>query len=582
MTPGSWRDRIPVRVQVLAGLCVLCVLLLALVLLTGYPGGPAPAPHANATVHVKILEVNDFHGHMATGQTMNNRPVGSAPVLASYLKAAMASGKADGTIIALPGDVIGSAPPVSGLLMDEPSMLFFNSFANQYCTVGSDSPSVSCNMVATLGNQEFNYGVPEVLRMINGGNGATNITHIVDPYPGAKIGYVSANVVWTANNTPVLPPYTLRTVDGVTIAFIGADTISTPNLTTPANVANLTFQDEAGSINRYIPEIQAQGVHAIVVLLHEGGTQTPYEGPTQENATMQDAGRVVGIVSRLDPAVDVVLSAHTHEFTNIYLPDSTGKPVLVTQAYMYGRGYGDIDLIIDRSTGEVVGKSAQIVPTYADQAPGTSPDPAASALLAEAQNAVDPVESQVIGVAAGNITLAQNSAGESAMGDLVADEERAAMKTDVAFDTSGDVFANISKGSITWMDLYNVQPNAGTLMAMTMSGEQIKQTLEQQWQAPLPSGNLIVSGLSYTYDAARPAGSKVISVSVNGVPLDSNATYTVATVDTVTLGYDGYTIFGQGSNMSYGPTDIDALVSYVGSLPQPVNVTAGGRIQRVN
>jgi 5'-nucleotidase len=132
------------------------------------------------------------------------------------------------------------------------------------------------------------------------------------------------------------------------------------------------------------------------------------------------------------------------------------------------------------------------------------------------------------------------------------------------------------------MDLYNVQPNAGTLMAMTMSGEQIKQTLEQQWQAPLPSSNLIVSGLSYTYDAAQPAGSKVISVSVNGVPLNPNATYTVATVDTVTLGDDGYTTFGQGSNMNYGTTDVDALVAYVKALPQPVNVTIDGRIQRIH
>ncbi len=99
---------------------------------------------------------------MATGQTLNNRPVGGAPVLASYLKSAMASGNADGTIIALPGDVVGSSPPVSGLLLDEPSMLFFNSFANQYCTIGSDSPNVSCNMVATLGNQEFNNGIAEL------------------------------------------------------------------------------------------------------------------------------------------------------------------------------------------------------------------------------------------------------------------------------------------------------------------------------------------------------------------------------------------------------------------------------------
>ena len=128
MTPGSWRDRIPVKSQILMGICALCILILALVFLSVYPAGPVAVSHTNATVHVKILEINDFHGHMATGQTMSNRPVGGAPVLASYLKSAMASGNADGTIIALPGDVIGSSPPVSGLLMDEPSMLFFNSF----------------------------------------------------------------------------------------------------------------------------------------------------------------------------------------------------------------------------------------------------------------------------------------------------------------------------------------------------------------------------------------------------------------------------------------------------------------------
>ena len=456
MAPDFRWDRIPIKLQILLGFCVLCVLILAPIFLSGYLSGPAQAPHTNATVHVKILAVNDFHGHMPPGQTLNNRPVGGAPVLASYLKSAMASGNADGTIIALPGDVVGSSPPVSGLLLDEPTMLFFNSFANQYCTVGSNSPNVSCNMVATLGNQEFNNGIPELMRKINGGDGATNITHLVDPYPGTRIGYVCANVVWTANNTPVLPPYTLRNVSGVTIAFIGADTMTTPQLTNAANVEGVTFLDEADSINRYIPEIQKQGVHAIVVLLHEGGNQTPYDGPTQANGNV--SGRVTGIIPRLDPAVDVVLSAHTHEFTNAYLTNAGGKPVLVTQAYMYSRGYADVDLTIDRASGEIVGKSARIIPAYADQPPGTSPDPAAAALLAAAQNAVAPVENRTIGVAALNITRDQDRAGESAMGDLVADGERAAMNTDVGFDTSADIFSDLSRGTITWNDLYAAQP----------------------------------------------------------------------------------------------------------------------------
>ena len=581
MTPDSRQARIPIKLQVLVGSGILCVFVLSTVFLSGCLYQPVPAPHANATVHVKILAVNDFHGHMATGQTLNNRPVGGAPVLASHLKAAMASGNADGTIIALPGDVVGSSPPVSGLLLDEPSMLFFNSFANEYCTVGSEHPNDSCNMVATLGNQEFNNGIAELQRKINGGNGATNITHIVDPYPGAKFDYVCANVVWTANNTPILPPYTVRNVSGVPVAFIGAVTNTTPNLTNAANVEGVSFLDEADSINRYVPEIQEKGIHAIVVLLHDGGNQTPYDGPTQENGTV-NSGAVTGIISRLDPDVDVVLSAHTHEFTNAYLPNAGGNPVLVTQAYMYSRGYADVDLIINRTSDEIVEKSAQIVPAYADQPPGTSPDPAATALLATAQNAVAPVENQMIGMAAKNITRGETPAGESAMGDLVTDGERAAMKTDVGFETSGDLQADLSEGTITWNDLYAVQPAAGTVMSMTLSGVQIRQALEQQWQEPLPKNNLMVSGLVYTYDTAQPRGSKVTSVTIHGVPLNPGTNYTVSTVGYLAMGGDGYTTFMDGQNMTYGPSDVDALISYVGSLPQPVNVTVDGRIQRIN
>ncbi len=388
-------------------------------------------------------------------------------------------------------------------------------------------------------------------------------------------------MVWTANNTPILPPYTVRNVSGVPVAFIGADDKTTPDLTNAANVEGVSFLDEADSINRYIPEIQEKGIHAIVVLLHDGGNQTPYDGPTQENETV-NSGAVTGIISRLDPDVDVVLSAHTHEFTNAYLPNAGGNPVLVTQAYMYSRGYADVDLTINRTSEEIVEKSAQIVPAYADQPPGTSPDPAATALLATAQNAVAPVENRMIGMAAQNITRGENRAGESAMGDLVADGERAAMKTDVGFETSGDLQADLSEGTITWNDLYAVQPAAGTVMSMTLSGVQIRQALEQQWQEPLPKNNLMVSGLVYTYDAAQPAGSKVTSVTIHGVPLNLGTNYSVSTVGYLAMGGDGYTTFMEGQNMTYGPSDVDALVSYVGSLPQPVNVTVDGRIQRIN
>ncbi|ACL16233.1 bifunctional metallophosphatase/5'-nucleotidase [Methanosphaerula palustris] len=580
MTLDPRQKTIPNSLQFLIGLCILGLLILTPILLVGHPAGPVTAPLANGTVHVKILAVNDFHGHLPPGQTMNNRTVGGAPVLASYLKSAITSEKADGTIIAIPGDVYGNSPPESGLLLDEPTMLFFNSFADQNTTTLSSSPNSSGNMIATLGNQDFDRGVPELMREINGGNGTTNITHLVDPYPGSRSTYVSANVVWKANNTTILPPYTIRNVSGVPIAFIGADTITTPGLQEAANVKDVTFLDEADSINRYIPEIQQQGVHAIVVLLHEGGNQTPYDGPTRGNGTV--TGRVATIIPRLDSDVDVVLSAHTHQFTNTYLNNSGNKPVLVTQAYMFGMGFADVDLTIDRAGGDITNKSARIITTYADQAPGTSPDPAAAALLAADEKAVAPMVKQVIGVAAQNITRDQNPAGESALGDLIADELRGTMEADIGFESAGSIRADITQGNISWGDLYAVQPSSGTVLSMTLTGDQIRQVLEQQWQEPLPPHNLMVSGLVYTYDTTRPAGNRVTEVKVHDRPLDLNATYTVATVDYLLSGGDGYTTFTQGKDVTFVLKDIDALTAYIGSSPQPVNVTIDGRIQRIH
>ena len=579
MEPDSRQDTIPVELQILSGLCILGILTLAPILLIGYLPVNLPASHTNATVHVKILAINDFHGQLIPGQTLNKRPVGGAPVLASYLKSAMASGNADGTIIALPGDTIGASPPESGLLLDEPTMLFFNSYANPYCSIASNPPDASCNMVGTLGNHEFDKGIPELMRKINGGDDATNISHFIDPYPGSRTTYVCANVVWKVNKTPILPPYTLRNVSGVTVAFIGADTTNTPRIQKAANIVDVSFLDEAGSINRYIPEIQKQGVHAIVVLLHEGGSQTSYDGPTQANGTV--TGEVADIIPRLDADVDVVLSGHTHGFTNAYLKNAGGKPVLLTQAYSYSKGYADIDLTIDRGSGEIVEKSAQILPAYADQPPGTSPDPAKTAFIVANQLLIAPQVERMVGVAVRDMTREQNRAGESVLADLVVDGQRAAMKTDVGFLTTGSVRADLSRGNITWGDLYAVQPFAATVLSMTLSGEQIQSILEQQWQEPLPPHNLAVSGLVYSYDAARPAGIRVEDIKIHGIPLDQKATYTVSVVDFLAGGGDGYTTFIEGQIITNGPVDVDALVAYVTSLPQPVNATIDGRIQKI-
>jgi 5'-nucleotidase len=566
MASGLFTSERSPRQQAIVGFFVLLIIILAPIALSYYLH-PAPSP-ATEPVHVQILAVNDFHGQLTDGQNLNKEPAGSAPVLASYLKCAIADAGEATTFIALPGDVVGASPPESGLLLDEPALLFFNSLAD-------DCP----NIIATFGNHEFDRGTDELLRMVRGGNGATTITHLADPYPGAEAEYISSNVVWKTNGTLLSAPYTIRDVDGVKIAFIGADTTKTPSIQKAVNIELVAFENETESINRYIPEIQQKGVHAIVVLLHEGGSQDAYDGPTREGGNV--TGRVAGIVAGLDADVDVVLSGHTHAFTNAYLENAGKNPVLVTQAYSYSRAFADVDLVIDPVTGEITHKSARIVPTYSDRPPGTSPDPEASLLLGMSEEAVGPLTNRVVATVSADITREETGAGESALGNLVADGQRAAMNADIAFITTGSLRADIAEGNVTWGDLYAVQPFSATVLSMTLTGDQVRGVLEQQWETPLPPHNLAASGLTYTFDDERPAGSKITEIRVNGAPLDPNAEYTAAMVDYLATGGDGYTVFTSGTNVVNGPFDVDALVTYMESLPEPVDAKAEGRITMI-
>jgi len=553
---------------------VLCIILLIVALLVLHPAAQFTEPAG--PVHVKILAVNDLHGQLPSGQSLSGEPAGSAPVLASYLRAAENESPNTSTFVAFPGDLVGASPPESGLLLDEPAILFTNQFAEGCCGGTAAACTVSCNLIATPGNHEFDRGVPEMLRRIYGGNGTTNITHLADPYPGSKAAYICANVVWTENKTPIFTPYVIRDAGGAKIAFVGADTIQTPSVSNPEDMKGITFENESEAINRYVPEIQAQGVHAIVALIHEGGSGNAYNGPTRDNATV--SGKITEIVGTLDPDVDVVLSAHTHKFTNAYLNNSGNRPVLVTQAYSYSRAFADIDLAIDPATDEIVNKSAQIVPAYADQTPGTTPDHEAAALLSKADAVVSGTTDKVEAVAAENITSDETPAGESALGDLLADSERSVMHADAAFITTGSLRADIAKGNVTWGDLYAVQPFSNRVYAVAMTGRQIKGVLEQQWTKPLPPYPLAVSGLTYSYDPGRPAGDRVTAIAVGGVPVNETATYRVAIVSYLLEGGDNYTGFTNATVLEPGPLDVEALSAYISSLPQPVTPAAQNRI----
>jgi 5'-nucleotidase len=556
--------------------------------------GPGPA----ATVQVRLLGFNDFHGQLSP-RTVGRRPAGGAAVLASYLRAAQA-GLEERTFIVHAGDHVGASPPNSALLQDEPAISFLNLLANRHCRHlepderggfggGDDADederwegwlSPRCNVVGAAGNHEFDEGIGELRRLLQGGNHAAG-PFLEVPWRGARFPTLAANVVETASGRPVLPPYVIRRVDGVPVAFIGLVLKETPTIVTPTGVAGLSFLDEADAANRVVAKLKRRGVHAFVVAIHKGGFQTPsFAGPSAPPGAGSDLADIQAVVSRLDDDVDVVVSGHRHAFTNTLLRTAGGKEILVTQAFSASTAYAQIDLELDPRTGDVVAKRATVPTTWGDEGPGLTPAADAAALTAAADARVAPLVSQVVGTATAPITRAATPAGEQPLGDLIADAQRAAVPGAVAaFMNPGGIRADLDAGPITWGELFTIQPFGNSLVAMTLTGAQVKTLLEQQWVGQTSPRFLQVSGIAYAWSTSAPNGSRVRDVVLGGAPLDPAASYRVVVNNFLAAGGDNFAVLVQGANQVGGAIDLDALIGWVAAQPgQTVSAPAPGRI----
>jgi 5'-nucleotidase len=553
-----------------------------------------PAARSDPTIAVKLLGINDFHGQLSPrtlGPPTALRPVGGAAVLTSYLKTA--ADQADGpAFIIHAGDQVGASPPNSALLQDEPSISMLNELANEWCLPFKlqrllpdflePYAQARCNVIGTLGNHEFDEGASELLRLLTGGN-HRNGPFLEQRWQGARFPYVSANVIDASTGRTFLPPYTIKVVDGIPIGVIGAVLKETPTIVTPSGVAGLQFVDEANAINASVAQLKRQGVHTIVVTIHQGLRQTPtYEGPT-DPAVQSLTGPIIDIVKRLSDEVDVVVSGHAHGFTNALAANNNGKQILLTQAFSASTAYDDIDLTISRRTHDVVEKSAAIVTTWGDQGPGLTPDTDVAKIVSAADELVAPLVNRVIGVSQVALTTTENAAGESALGNLIADSQRASTGAQFAFMNPGGIRNNLDAGEVLWGELFAIQPFSNDLVSMDLTGAQIDLLLEQQWINQNPPKLLKTSGLTYTWDAARPIGDRVIEIrDASGAMLDPGATYRVTVNSFMASGGDNFVVLPSGTNRVVGAVDLDALVKYVGSLQQPFSAQIEGRITRLN
>jgi 5'-nucleotidase len=537
----------------------VCAGALALLSSSGLERAAAePDDSAAPPIRVRILGMNDFHGQLEAGRTFQSRPVGSAAVLAAHLRASQAA-FAGPTLIVHAGDWVGASPPSSALLQDEPSIQWLNLLANEHCRYEARADP-RCNLAAAPGNHEFDEGVTELLRLVNGGPAAQG-DFLESPYRGARFPYVCANVIDRVSSRSLLPAYVIKQVGAARLAIVGAVTEDAPNLVVKSGVRRVRFVDAASAVNRQVRLLQKQGVQAIVVSIHKGGAQEPYAGPTRADSPGPSEG-IVDFIQRLDSAVDVVISGHAHAFTNALMANAKGQRILVTQAASAGTAFAEIDLSIDPATHDVTEKSARIVPTWADEGPGLKPASDVAALVERARQRVVPLTSAVVGTLPEALTDDPNVAGESALGNLIADAQRAAMQGDVALMNQGGIRSELRAGEQTWGALFAVQPFSNTLTAMQLTGAQLLRALEQQWR-DTPPRLLQSSGLRYVWDPAAPVGARVREVEVGGKPLRKQARYRVVVNSFLADGGGGFEVFTQGKKREPGPVDLDALVAYL-------------------
>ncbi|HEU4840412.1 MAG TPA: bifunctional metallophosphatase/5'-nucleotidase [Ilumatobacteraceae bacterium] len=525
--------------------------------------------HARTT-DVQILALNDFHGQLrppdsaSSGGRIGATPAGGAEYLASYVRDLRATNP--NSLFVSAGDLIGATPLVSAIFHDEPTIEAMNLIGLDYNGVG---------------NHEFDEGTAELTRMQDGGCHPVEGCFGGDGFTGADFQFLAANVTYEDTGETIFPPYAIhRFPGGVRVGVVGMTLEGTPGIVTAAATADIDFHDEADSVNALVPLLKRHGAEAIVVLLHEGGSAGPLNETTVNQCNNPTGTAITDVITRLDPEIDLVVTGHTNWGLNC--PNFAGTGIMVTGAASVGRVVTDVDLTISRATKDVVAASINNVIVRRDTKPAA---PDITALIDKYGTIAAPIENRVLGTASLPLTRTQNAAGESSLGDIIADAQLWATSGPgwpaangapavVAFMNSGGIRADINAGPITYGEAFSVQPFANVLVTMDMTGAQIDALLEQQFTGG--NGVLQISG-SLTYDRSQsaPAGNRVSNIRIAGAEISAGATYRVTVNNFLADGGDNYSTFTSGTNRFVGEIDLDAFARYIESLgtvsPGPQN-----------
>ena len=454
-------------------------LILVLALWTIVPLSAQQKP--DCTIRVTLLQVNDVYQFAPVDQGARG---GLARVLT--LKKEIEK-QSPNTLFLLSGDTI--SPSVESITYKGAQMI--------------DAWNAADLDYSTFGNHEFDFG-PDVLRQ---------------RMSESKFKWIVANVIDKKTGKPFgdAPAYIIREFDGVKVGIFGLTLEET--MTTSRPGPDVEFLNPCETAQKIVSELHAQGVKTVVALTHLSMSED------KEVARCAD--------------VDVIIGGHEHTLLE---SSAGGAPIFKMTAD--ARELGQIDLNISKTTGAVASIDWRVIPVTNK----TKDDPQFAALNLKYGKLLKEL-SQLVGRS--SVALDARSAvgrtQETNVGDFIADAFRAATKADVGLMNGGSIRADeiIAAGPLTKRDVLSILPFKNKVVKVELSGALLRQALEhgvaRSAEDAEPGRFPQVSGIRFTFDARRPAGSRIVDLSVNGKPLDEKKTYTLATSDYVALdGGDGY------------------------------------------
>ncbi|GEP34177.1 hypothetical protein NSZ01_19450 [Nocardioides szechwanensis] len=546
----------------------------------------APAAQAADPVNITILGTNDFHGRLETNLPSNSNAEAGAAVLAGAVKQ-IRNANAN-TVFAAAGDLIGASTFDSFIQNDIPTIDALNEAGLE---------------VSAVGNHEFDQGYADLAGRVQ---------------DRAEWRYLAANVEEPGGADDLAETW-IRDFGRVDVGFIGAVTEDLPSLVTPAGIAGLTVTDVVDATNEAADSLESRGADVIVLLVHEGAAGTSIVDATNDSAFGK-------IVNGVDSNVDAIISGHTHLAYNHSVPVpewvAEGRAVTerpVVSAGQYGSNLNQINFSVDPTTGEVLAKTQEIV-ALEDCIAGCSgsaqtweanfpADPATKAIVDDAVAQANVLGSVPLGEIEEPFTrgklangTTENRGAESTLGNLVAEIQQWATESpeaggaQIAFMNPGGLRADLA-GTLTGDDRIvsyrqaaTVQSFANTLVNMRLTGADIKEVLEQQWQTnpggTAPSRPFLKLGTSegfeYTYDPNAAEGSRITSMSLHGQAINPATAYSVTVNSFLGTGGDNFRAFSKGTNKrDTGKVDLQTMVDYLaefantgeGDAPLPVDFT---------